>query len=74
MEFDINPKNDLDSCLWKILCDDYTFPHTSWSDWPDFINQKDMGIKCSFIENRAYLNYEIVDEKKWLLAKLKYGI
>jgi hypothetical protein len=76
MESDIDPKNDLDSCLWKIFCDEYVshVSHRDWSGWIDFINQKDLGVKCTITENKGYLNYEIVDHKKWLLSKLKYGI
>ena len=34
-----------------------------------FIKYKDIGVK--YIECGVY---EIVDEKKWMLAKIKYGI
>lgn len=39
--------------------------------WKTFIDSKDLGVICL-----SYLNdeYRIVDEKKWLLAKIKYGI
>ena len=36
--------------------------------WADFITKKDLGI----IRYKQY--YKIIDQKKWLLAKLKYGI
>ncbi len=51
----------------------YTF-HLEYMEsklyWVDFIKSKDLGIICL-----SYLNhkYEIKDEKKWLLAKIKYG-
>jgi hypothetical protein len=35
--------------------------------WSDFIESKDLGI----IDLGVL--YKIVDEKKWLLAKIKYG-
>ncbi len=38
--------------------------------WSDFIIVKDMGI----IFNNKTDEYKIIDEKKWLLAKLKYGV
>ena len=35
-----------------------------------FVEYKDIGLKFS----KAGGVYEIVDEKKWMLAKIKYGI
>jgi hypothetical protein len=42
-------------------------------DWKEFIDLKDLGIR--YIK-RGISNdlYNVVDEKKWLLAKIKYGI
>ena len=48
--------------------------------WPDFIKRKDIGIEC--IKGMSFLGgsfnnanvYTVVDKKKWMLAKLKYGI
>ncbi len=37
--------------------------------WSFFINTKDLGIRYECSDT-----YKIVDEKKWLLAKLKYGV
>lgn len=42
------------------------------SSWKKFIESKDLGIICvsySSLDDE----YEIIDEKKWLLSKLKYG-
>jgi hypothetical protein len=44
-------------------------------NWKTFINEKDLGIIYfgrSLSKNLT--EYEIIDEKKWLLAKIKYGI
>lgn len=59
----------------------YNAFHTEWldiylkcPDWVIFIESKDLGIKC--IESCQFSQddkYEIVDEKKWLLNKIKYG-
>ena len=40
-------------------------------EFSKFINSKDLGVIST-----DYINdiYEIVDEKKWLFSKLKYGI
>ncbi len=41
--------------------------------WNSFIKSKNLGITCTEL---TLLNnkYKIVDEKKWFLTKLKYGI
>ncbi len=39
--------------------------------WKDFIISKNLGI---IPLKGFYHQYEIVDEKKWLIAKIKYGI
>lgn len=44
------------------------------NDWSKFIEYMDIGIVCN---NADYLRpslYTIVDEKKWVLAKIKYGL
>jgi hypothetical protein len=43
------------------------FLRTDWN-WDKFIENKDLGI-MHFVDDE----YEIIDEKKWLLSKLKYG-
>lgn len=58
----------------------HTFKHEFFCEQPQqnflyefskFINSKDLGIiSIDYIYNI----YEIVDEKKWLMAKIKYGI
>ncbi len=40
--------------------------------WQEFLQSKNLGI--SFILKDWGHYYTIVDHKKWLLAKLKYGI
>lgn len=37
--------------------------------WRLYIKKKDMGILCI----NDMFDYKIVDEKKWMLAKIKYG-
>jgi hypothetical protein len=43
------------------------FLRTEWN-WDKFIENKDLGI-MHFVDDE----YEIIDEKKWTLAKIKYG-
>jgi len=38
--------------------------------WDNFIESKDLGVICiSYLRDE----YRIVDEKKWLINKIKYG-
>jgi hypothetical protein len=42
--------------------------------WKEFIKSLDIGIEC--IKSCEFPNndvYKVIDEKKWLLAKIKYG-
>jgi hypothetical protein len=42
--------------------------------WNEFIQKKNLGIICIKATQVPYDDiYKIVDEKKWLLAKIKYG-
>ena len=38
--------------------------------WNNFIESKDLGVICLSHFNDEY---KIVDEKKWMLTKIKYG-
>lgn len=49
-----------------------------WSEsnhylYKEFINYKNLGIIWLINRSKNHC-YEIIDEKKWLLTKLKYGI
>ena len=39
--------------------------------WQTFINEKGLGIECIHFTSKLY---NIVDEKKWIITRLKYGI
>ena len=60
-----------DQCL-EHYRHDYNFDR-----WPsmyiEFVDKMDLGIKVKRNNNGNDV-YEIVDEKKWLLTKLKYGL
>jgi len=66
-----------DEEIYEILLDEFIlFTKTKEkSNVPDFhfvefIRMKDLGIVCiSFFGDR----YRIVDEKKWTIARIKYG-
>ena len=44
------------------------------SDYVSFLAMKDIGIKYIVKYISSFHHYEIVDKKKWILAKIKYGI
>jgi len=64
--------NDIEQKLLLLFMDEYI--RSQYSTWPDFIyftKQKDLGIiSLSWIGP----TYKVVDENKWTLAKIKYGI
>lgn len=39
--------------------------------WPHIIKSKDLGVECV---DETVDHYEVVDQKKWMIAKIKYGI
>jgi hypothetical protein len=43
-------------------------------DYVSFLAMKDIGIKYIDKNISAFDHYEIIDEKKWLLAKIKYEL
>ncbi len=75
MESEINPIS-----IFNALISQYraikTHPQqcSTTELWQNYINSLDLGIECihSF-EEPEIDEYRIIDEKKWLLSKLKYG-
>jgi len=64
----------LNAGLWRVLHKEFlkNFSEDSTYDaWISFIENKDLGLAVSV--NEYYIIYKIIDERKWLLAKLKYG-
>jgi hypothetical protein len=49
--------------------DRYTIPL-----WEHFIKKQDLGIVCTFENQKGLFLYQITDERKWMLTKIKYGI
>jgi hypothetical protein len=65
--------------VWDWAATDYKF----WSHiikfkykfWPHIIKSKDIGLICTSVcINTDDYQYEVVDRKKWMVAKIKYGI
>lgn len=43
--------------------------------WAEFIKWMDLGVTTYTIsESSNFVYYTIVDEKKWILTRLKYGV
>jgi len=63
--------NDTDG---NIIGAFYNEWHKDWyhTTWADFIIIKDLGIH--FVQTINECHYTIVNDKKWLYSKLKYGI
>jgi hypothetical protein len=49
---------------------DFEYQASDFSNFAEFIKSKDLGITTQVPYDDIY---KIVDEKKWLLAKIKYG-
>ena len=58
----------------------YSILHLEWwwdyfspnlTSWKDYILLKNLGLD---VLNDSLHNYRIIDEKKWLLTKIKYGL
>jgi hypothetical protein len=66
-----------DPFIYKIFGLDFSFSKENQTStdsdlaWKLYIERKDMGIVCA--DEEAF-HYKIVDKKKWMLAKIKYGI
>jgi hypothetical protein len=41
--------------------------------WPAFINGKKLGIQC-LCSQSGNVEYKVIDEKQWLLVKMKYSL
>lgn len=65
----------LNARLWRILHKEFLknfSEDSSYDAWISFIEGKDLGLAVSV--KGYYIVYKIIDEQKWLLAKLKYGL
>jgi hypothetical protein len=62
--------------IWDMFQHEYyNQSHTErGSGWKLFISNKDLGIRYapSYTQDLIHV-YEVMDEQKWLLSKLKYG-
>lgn len=61
--------------LYKTFLNEWLSKYDTYQNWEDFIESKDLGIICTKTANTSSEDdkYEIVDEKKWTLTKIKYG-
>lgn len=66
---------DVQKIIYKKFKDDeYRYVFRTWES---FIKSKDLGIryinKFPWVDS-YFEDYEVVDQKKWLFARIKYGI
>lgn len=47
--------------------------HESRKLWPAFINENNFGIQCLW-SSGGNIEYKVIDEKQWLLVKMKYSL
>jgi hypothetical protein len=58
--------------LWNIFSQ--TFYDSKKLLWPQFIKESNIGLECKWSDPCGGIVYKIVDEKQWLITKMKYGI
>lgn len=80
MEFDGN-LNNIPYKLFNLFRDEWDEYRLSQkgiyhiSSWVTFIESKDLGLICiKPSESPSLDKYEVSDEKKWAIAKIKYGL
>ena len=61
---------DSDTFINKTIYEYYRV-ESRFISWKEFIKSKDLGIICVDSLNHIY---KIIDEKKWLINKIKYGL
>lgn len=61
--------------LWHYLHQEFYLKPDSaeYSSWISFIQEKDLGIIIAKVKEQHFI-YQVIDEKKWLLTKLKYSL
>jgi hypothetical protein len=66
--------NDVNNSVYNIFENEWFEKHNFnpiRKQWCSFINEKELGIECMYFTS---IIYNIVDEKKWIITRLKYGI
>jgi len=62
---------DINGSIKKTLIKEYSFSNVI--GWSNFIEKKDLGIAYNNVASHHNVYY-IIDDKKWVLARLKHGI
>lgn len=57
--------------VFSILREDYLKSKVHCLGWREYLVYKDIGIHERRLIGRGF--YKIVDQKKWAIARLKYG-
>lgn len=68
MEFD-ESFIDINEKIWKTLKMEFA-SKLFYTEWEDYITEN---IGLSYKTKHGLSLYKIVDKKKWMLAKIKYG-
>lgn len=66
-------KDELDGNLFELFRKEFYDIKNPYKDWCEFIKHKDIGIEYDYTHHH-YDRYHIIDERKWSLTRLKYGI
>lgn len=65
---------DSDNIIFQNLNEE--FANSKIYSWADFIEQKNIGI--TYCVDTSYKNsvniYQVVNIKKWIMSKIKYGV
>lgn len=71
MEFD-----DVSGVVYETLKYDYNMCSTHVLGWSDYLTRLDIGIQDTEtgLKYVGSGKYKITDQKKWLFARLKYGL
>lgn len=72
MDFDIFKSEEVTYRIHTLNMDEWRKFRGNWNDYIRFL---DLGIICinRFTGKYRTCKYKITDEKKWVLAKIKYG-
>jgi hypothetical protein len=61
--------------IYNSLYSEYSSLESGYKTWKEFIAYKDLGLLYIPPHTSGTTDmYEIIDEKKWALSKIKYGI
>ncbi len=65
---------DKDNTIHKLFWS--TYKKSNYWEWSSFIESENLGVKYINVQKSIYdpPQYEITDQRKWLITKLKYAL